>query len=140
MISEENSVQFVRLSTGEDLVSEVTEIKSDDTTYYILHNPMKIVYQINGTKGSMVLSLMQWVFFRICENQDFVVYPNDILTMNRTADEMENFYWQSVEQFQGSKEKIEKNTVYEEETVDAQNDLLAEIQELFKTNSKRKLH
>jgi hypothetical protein len=53
MISEENSVQFLRLNTGEDLISEVTEIKNDETTYYILHNPMKLVYQVNGTKGSM---------------------------------------------------------------------------------------
>lgn len=140
MITEENSVQFLRLNTGEDLISEVTEIKSDDNTYYILHNPMKLVYQINGMKGSMSISLMQWVFFRICENQEFVLYPNDVVTMNKTADEMEDFYWQSVEHFQVSREKIEKNTHYEEDVVKDQNDLLSEIQELFKTTNKRKLN
>jgi hypothetical protein len=75
---------------------------------------------------------MQWVFFRICENQDFILYPNDLVTMNKTADEMEDYYWQSVEHFQGSKDKIEKNTHYEEDGVLNQNDLLSEIQDWLK--------
>lgn len=139
MIIEEESVQFVRLNTGEDLVAEVTQVQSDDNAHYILHHPMKIVYQIGGSKGSLAISLMQWVFNRICENQDFIIYPQDILTMNKTTEGMEDYYWESVEHFIRSKDKLEKNTVFDD-VVEEQNDLLSEIQDLLKTTNKRKLN
>jgi len=136
----EESVQFVRLNTGEDLVAEVTQVQSDDNAHYILHNPMKIVYQIGGSKASLSISLMQWVFSRICENQDFIIYPQDILTMNKTTEGMEDYYWESVDHFTRSKEKLEKNTVFDD-PVEEQNDLLAEIQEMLgSSTNKRKLH
>jgi hypothetical protein len=136
---EEESVQFVRLNTGEDLVAEVTQVQSDDNAHYILHNPMKIVYQIGGSKGSLAISLMQWVFNRICENQDFIIYPQDILTMNKTTEGMEDYYWESVDHFIRSKDKLEKNTIFED-AVEEQNDLLSEIHDLLKTTNKRKLN
>jgi hypothetical protein len=139
MIMEEESVQFVRLNTGEDLVAEVTQVQSDDNAHYILHNPMKIVYQIGGSKGSLAISLMQWVFNRICENQDFIIYPQDILTMNKTTEGMEDYYWESVDHFIRSKDKLEKNTIFED-AVEEQNDLLSEIHDLLKTTNKRKLN
>ena len=135
----EESVQFVRLNTGEDLIAEVTQVQNDDNTHYILHNPMKVVYQIGGARASLSVSLMQWVFSRICENQDFIIYPTDILTMNKTTGDMEDYYWESVDHFVRSKEKLEKNTVFDD-PVEEQNDLLSEIQTLIKTTDKRKLH
>jgi len=43
----EDSVKFLRLSTGEDLVSQTLEVKNDDgATYYLLINPLKIVYYV----------------------------------------------------------------------------------------------
>lgn len=135
----EESVQFVRLNTGEDLIAEVTQVQNDDNTHYVLHNPMKVVYQIGGARASLTVSLMQWVFSRICANQDFIIYPTDILTMNKTTDDMEDYYWESVDHFTRSKEKLEKNTVFDD-AVEEQNDLLSEIQNLIKTTDKRKLH
>lgn len=139
MITEEESVRFVRLNTGEDLIAEVTEIQKDENTYYVLHHPMKIVYQIGGSKGTLAISLMQWVFSRICDTQDFIIYPNDVLTMNKTTESMEDYYWESVDHFTRSKEKLEKNTVFDD-PVEEQNDLLSEIQEMLGATNKRKLH
>ena len=135
----EESVQFVRLNTGEDLIAEVTQVQNDDNTHYVLHNPMKVVYQIGGARASLTVSLMQWVFSRIFANQDFIIYPTDILTMNKTTDDMEDYYWESVDHFTRSKEKLEKNTVFDD-AAEEQNDLLSEIQNLIKTTDKRKLH
>jgi hypothetical protein len=84
-----NSIQFVRMNTGEDLVTEVTEVNNDDNIYYIFSNPLKIVYVMGNKPGIMSISLMQWVFPSLCRDQDFTVYPQDIILMNHTSDSME---------------------------------------------------
>ena len=138
----ENSVQFVRLNTGEDLVSEVSEIENDDNRYYILHNPMKIIYQMNVKGGGLTISLMQWVFARICEDQDFIVYSNDVVTMNKTTDSMESYYWETVEHFDGIKDSLAKKTSFDNNVKD-ESEFMSELNELlssFSTLNKKNLH
>ena len=112
----EQSVKFVRLNTGEDLISQITEVKSDDDTenYYILTNPMKLTYSVGGANkpGMFAINLMQWVFNRICEDQDFTIYPSDILTVGNPTDDMIEYYWECVDNFYEMREKNKKNTEY----------------------------
>ena len=143
----EESVKFVRLSTGEDLISQIVEVrKEEEDSYYILINPLKIVY-ITGTKpGILSISLMHWVFHRVCSEQEFTIYPSDVITMSKPNDSLLEYYQESLEHFAEMREKLEKNTQFsssEEETykdVD-ENDLLDELKELIaNTSSKRILH
>lgn len=137
----ENSVQFVRLNTGEDLVSEVSEIENDDNRYYIFHNPMKIIYQMNVKGGGLTISLMQWVFARICDNQDFIIYSNDVVTMNKTTDSMESYYWETVGHFDGMKENLDKKTSFDNDVKD-ESEYLSELQDILQSfgNLNKKLH
>ena len=130
----ENSVQFVRLNTGEDLVSEVSEIENDDNKFYVLHNPMKIVYQMNMKGGGLTISLMQWVFARICEDQNFMLYPNDVVTMNKPSDGLEDYYWETVEHFTKMKDNLAKKTSFDNDVKD-ESDYLGELQEILSTFS-----
>jgi hypothetical protein len=137
----ENSVKFVRLNTGEDLVSEVSEVENDDNRYYVLHNPMKIIYQMNMKGGGLTISLMQWVFARICDDQDFIVYCNDVVTMNKPTDSLENYYWETVEHFDTVKESLSKKTSFDNDVKD-ESEFISELQDMlqsFGTLSK-KLH
>jgi hypothetical protein len=137
----ENSVKFVRLNTGEDLVSEVSEVENDDNRYYVLHNPMKIIYQMNMKGGGLTISLMQWVFARICDDQDFIVYCNDVVTMNKPTDSLENYYWETVEHFDTVKESLAKKTSFDNDVKD-ESEFISELQDMlqsFGTLSK-KLH
>ena len=137
----ENSVKFVRLNTGEDLVSEVSEVENDDNRYYVLHNPMKIIYQMNVKGGGLTISLMQWVFARICDDQDFIVYCNDVVTMNKPTDSLENYYWETVEHFDTVKESLAKKTSFDNDVKD-ESEFISELQDMlqsFGTLSK-KLH
>jgi hypothetical protein len=135
----ENSVQFVRLITGEDLVSEVTEVTTDDFNYYLLRNPMKIVYMIGRKPGMMSLSLIQWVFWKICDDQEFNLSPKDVLMIANTSSSMEEYYWSSLEHINEYREEIDKEDVYEDES--SSSDSLETILEaLNNTIDKRKLH
>lgn len=137
----ENSVKFVRLNTGEDLVSEVSEIENDDNRYYVLHNPMKIIYQMNVKGGGLTISLMQWVFARICDDQDFIVYSNDVVTMNKPTDSLESYYWETVEHFDTVKESLAKKTSFDNDVKD-ESEFLSELQDILQSfgSLNKKLH
>lgn len=137
----ENSVKFVRLNTGEDLVSEVSEVENDDNRYYVLHNPMKIIYQMNMKGGGLTISLMQWVFARICDDQDFIVYCNDVVTMNKPTDSLENYYWETVEHFDTVKESLAKKTSFDNDVKD-ESEFISELQDMLQSfgSVNKKLH
>jgi hypothetical protein len=92
---ESDIVKFVRLTTGEDLITQVTEFISDDDHHYVLMSPMKILY-LTGKTGSMTISLMQWVFNRICDKQTFTIYPEDVLMVADATDDIIEYYWDSI--------------------------------------------
>jgi hypothetical protein len=92
---ESDIVKFVRLTTGEDLITQVTEFISDDDHHYVLMSPMKILY-LTGKTGSMTISIMQWVFNRICDKQTFTIYPEDVLMVADATDDIIEYYWDSI--------------------------------------------
>lgn len=142
-----SSVKFIRLNTGEDLASEVVYYKTDDDEYYVLLNPLKIVYSVSQSRpGYLSLSLLQWVLPEICSKQEFTIYPNDILTMSDASDEMDNYYWESLtkltylEQEKSSKKAMEDiDDMFDVEVDDTELSYVKEMLEEIK-NGKRKLH
>lgn len=142
-----SSVKFIRLNTGEDLASEVVYYKTNDDEYYVLLNPLKIVYSVSQSRpGYLSLSLLQWVLPEICSKQEFTIYPNDILTMSDASDEMDNYYWESLtkltylEQEKSSKKAMEDiDDMFDVEVDDTELSYVKEMLEEIK-NGKRKLH
>jgi hypothetical protein len=144
----EESIKFIRLSNGEDLISQIIEIrKEEEDSYYILINPLKIVYMTGTKPGILSISLMQWVFHRVCSDQEFTIYPSDVLTMAKPTDSLIEYYQDSLYHFDEVKEKLKKNTEFspteEEGTFEDVDDdkLLDELKEILEnTSSKRILH
>jgi hypothetical protein len=142
---DENTVKFVRLNTGEDIIAEVMYFEDEKEKYYVLNNPLKVVYMTSAKPGVLSISLMQWVFWRIANTQSFTIYPNDVLTVASTTTSMEEYYWSSVEHFSEYKEKLSNQTEFDdvsfddepEDTADAVQSILDGINNL---DPKRKLH
>ena len=143
----EESIKFIRLSNGEDLISQLVEIrKEEEDSYYILINPLKIVYMTGTKPGILSISLMQWVFHRVCSEQEFTLYPSDVLTVAKPTDSLMEYYQDSLDHFDEVKEKLKKNTqfsstedgVFEDVDDDKILDELKEV--LTNTSSKRILH
>lgn len=91
--SQEADTMFVRLVTGEDLITDI--IWTEDNNF-IFVNPMKIVYLIGDDPGVLKLTLVQWVFSRISESQEFMVNGDDILTMAPISKELMKYYNETV--------------------------------------------
>lgn len=143
----EESIKFIRLSNGEDLISQIIEIrKEDEDAYYILIDPLKIVYMTGNKPGILSISLMQWVFHRVCSDQEFTLYPSDVITIGKPTDSLIEYYQDSLEHFEDVKEKLKKNTEFTSSSEDvykdvAVDDILDELKEVLdNTSSKRILH
>jgi hypothetical protein len=97
-ISSSTKLRVVRLNTGEDLVTELAYIEDKGTgNYYIFFNPLKIVYTLGERAGYLSVSLMQWMFPRIVDKQEFVIYPSDVLTIASPSTNMMTYYYASLE-------------------------------------------
>lgn len=97
----DTEVEFIRLVTGEDVVSEC-EIHED---FYRLYNPCKVVYLSSQKQGFLSISLMQWVFSKISEEQTFDLPKSQILIKSKPSDSMVEHYFSSVEHFIDSSRK-----------------------------------
>lgn len=143
MIIMETSVKFLRLVTGEDVIADTTIVQMNDDVQYTLNNPMKVMYVTTDKSGTLSVSLVQWVFWRICDKQDFTLQAKDILLVQDASSSMEDYYWSSLEYMESYKEKIlakaneEEDTVYEEQTND--DDLLKSVIEMLR-DTKRTVH
>lgn len=116
-----NAVPTVlRLVTGEDIIAD-TVIKSDaGTTTYSVSDPLKIVY-LPATKDTHIsLSLMQWMFVRISDNQTFDLHERNVLFTTEPSDSLLEYYYKTVAYFievrESQKEKIrmEENKIKDE--------------------------
>ena len=109
----ETEVLFLRLKTGEDLISEVQE--TDKTL--ILINPCKVLYLKSPRNGFLSISLMQWIFAKICSEQIFEMDKSEVLVRTVADDGLVSHYWNSIEYFMNtdSKDRVEYDTVMEED-------------------------
>jgi hypothetical protein len=97
----DTEIQFLRLKTGEDIISEVQE--TDST--YILMNPCKILYLKSQKTGFLSISLMQWIFSKMCKEQTFEMDKSEVLVKGLPDDTFIEHYWNSIDHFLNSESK-----------------------------------
>lgn len=103
------TVRFLRLNTGEDLIAYAYHIPKDDVEdgHYVINDPLKIVYITNTSSGKpvMSISLMQWIFTRICDKQEFKIAEKDVLTTVEPSLNLVEFYYKTVDHFNKVREE-----------------------------------
>lgn len=137
-----NPVKFLRLNTGEDIISELVFEK--ESNYYRLTNPLRIVYK----QDALIMAFSPWVYFSICEKQEFPVFPNDVITMADPNQEIVSYYKEFIRKMEDARSQfkegdftlIEKIEEPEEVLTEAEEEYLREFLENFEPIPKRKLH
>ena len=132
----ESEIQFLRLKSGEDLITEVQE--TDKTM--VLINPCKILYLKGSKSGFLSISLMQWVFSKISLDQIFEIDKSEVLFKTLPAEGMVSHYWNSVEHFLSSesKDNIEYDDPMSDESYEEKLEMLKEL--LGNKDDKGSLH
>lgn len=136
------NIKFIRLVTGEDII---TEIKSDENNYTLV-KPLKIVYALGEKPGVISIGLVQWVFPDVVASQEMPIKDRDIITMSDPSLDMLKSYRSSIK-------RLEKNLSFEfidesrnmglddyEETTPEEFDVLEDLIESMKKRDKGSLH
>ena len=154
----DGQVRFFRLNNGEDIIAYSYHVPKDDVepSHYIVNDPMKIVYMTTsrGTRPFMSISLMQWVFSRISEKQEFRLEDKDVLFAVEPAAGLTDYYYETVEHFIEMKERqtkeiqfgegeIDEEELFEDEEILDENEGLQMLSDLLNQSKgidKKKLH
>jgi hypothetical protein len=140
-VSEEPSVKFIRLNNGDDIIAEVVEVGDDTQTDYMVINPLKVVY-IPSQRGSSYLQVafMPWVFTKICEEQEFLIHSDDIITIGNVSEYMLEYYWKNMDYFITSEDStVVSEEKPEPEETEPEETSLEELLEAIKS-SRRTFH
>ena len=135
------AIKFVRLVTGEDLISEVFTEDSEKFQKVYLINPLKIVYSF-GKKSTLSISLYNWVIPEILEDNVFQVKINDILLMKEVSSDMEEYYQTTLEHLETYthfKKNMMNDYPQDEDFEESEYSYIKEMIEEMK-NGKRKMH
>ena len=96
---EENNIKFIRMNTGEDVLTEITKEGKD----YCFINPLKVVYGLTPKKDGIIITLAQWVVDSICEKQEFNIKINDVLMIGEPSQEIIEYYHEAIERNSSNK-------------------------------------
>ena len=102
----DNPVKFVRLNTGEDIITEVVMIH-DEESHYLFVNPLKVVYNLGKRPDSIVLAFSPWVFSSVCDKQEFPIFPNDVVTIADPTEAIVDCYWEFVDKMAEARSNTE---------------------------------
>lgn len=119
MKSDGEEITFFRLVTGEDLIASSIKVKKDgfDDDHYILTNPLKVIYITNPqSKMKLNISLMQWIFERISDSQEFKIYKTDIITTAIPSISLSEYYNDAVEHMKGYVSDVVDEEFIDEDT------------------------
>lgn len=90
----ETVIKFLRLNSGEDIICEIQKV-SDET--FQIHNPLKVVYALNENTGMVSVSLIQWVFPKISEVEQFELDKHNIVISSLASIDMTQYYYKSLD-------------------------------------------
>ncbi len=88
-----SNVKYIRLVTGEDLISEVVEASNEP--HITLFNPAKMIYTFDGD-NKIRMQLMEWVFSNLVKTSSFALQRRDIVLLEDASDPIANTYQEQV--------------------------------------------
>lgn len=143
-------VKFLRLNNGEDIITEIAY--EEEKKHYTLINPLRIVYR----EDNLVMAFSPWIYFSICEKQEFPLFPNDVLTMQDPNNEIITYYKDFIKKLKEARSqfkdgdftvierpmntKQEKYIASEEVLTEEEEEYLKEVLENLDKGQKRRLH
>lgn len=110
METNDQRVFFLRMKNGDDVISEIVELETDDILMYMLINPLKVTYVESSRSGYMTIAFMHWVFPNICEHQEFTVHAEDVLTIAHVSEKMNEYYKSNLESLKEMPSEVEEQS------------------------------
>ena len=138
-----NPIKFLRLNTGEDIITEVVFVKNEGS-FYLCINPLKIVYNLGSKPDAMIVAFSPWIFTSICEKQEFAIFPSDVITIADPTTDIVECYKEFVYRIENT--KLEMIPVKKQRKQELETDISEEEEEFLRNvletidKPKRRLH
>lgn len=84
-----DNIKFIRMITGEDIISTVSEVDKDP--YITMHDPAKVLYMFEE-QSRIRMQLIPWVFKTLTDKTSFNVMRRDILLMEDASSSLSSAY------------------------------------------------
>ncbi len=137
---EQTDIKFIRLNTGEDIISQVVETTDrNNNQNFLLIRPLKIVYMATPHGGTtrIALTVVPWVYPSVSNIQEFEIYVNDILTIAKPSQTLINFY----DKYWNEDDEYETKAVSDDEFEKmSDGDLLNVVKRALSGNTKPTIH
>jgi hypothetical protein len=88
-MNNQTTIKIVRLQTGEDIISSITQ--DVETDMVLLNNPMRMVVKRVQT-GQTVFMMMPWLPIEVIKEDSAVIYNSDIITIVEPKDSLVEYY------------------------------------------------
>ena len=82
-------IKIVRLQTGEDIISKITE--DGESNMVLLNNPMRMIVKRVET-GQTVFMMMPWLPIEVIKEDSAIIYNSDIITTIEPKDSLVEYY------------------------------------------------
>lgn len=119
----EIEIKFLRLNSGEDIITEVQKL--DDITYRIT-NPLKIMYYYNENIGVMSVSLVPWIYNSISDTHQYDMEKHNILVSTNVSETMTKMYYTILNRIESSLE-YDDDEEYDEDTIEETKEMLEDV-------------
>lgn len=134
-------IKIVRLQTGEDIISKITE--DDESNMVLLNNPMRMIVKRVET-GQSIFMMMPWLPIEVIKEDSAIIYNSDIITMFDPKDSLVEYYQSMVNESILSLLKSEEVS-FEEESEESEYDeeyelTEEELKEIEEYRKNKKLH
>jgi hypothetical protein len=140
-------IMFLRLSSGEDIIAKVEHNKTSKR--YKIIDPLKIVYATSKNPGYISIAFMQWVFYKLCDAQNFDLKETDVLLAGNPSKDVMRYYSQTLSHFEDNEQSAGVNFISNSEDVDDMGHISPEetlemlesyLEKMKKTKDKRNLN
>ena len=133
------TIKIVRLHTGEDIISKITE--DDESDMVLLNNPMRMVVKRIET-GQSIFMMMPWLPIEVIKEDSATIYNSDIITMIEPKDSLIEYYQNMVNESIASILQSDEMTFEEEDYDDEEDYELTEeeLKEVEEYRKNKKLH
>lgn len=90
-----SDVFYMKLTNGEDIICKI-EKEDNENQMYFISNPLKVSYNFVPENNRMSMGLSYWI--PLAESSVVTVYFDHVIAMSKLQDEMNKFYFSSIEE------------------------------------------
>lgn len=108
MESSDTNLRVIRLTSGEDVMAEVTAFDHSNGRTYSLRNALRIMYVMGKDGNSITVAMIEWIFPRVSDQEEIRIDATNILFEVLPTKAIQEYYWNYLDQSESRTIELEQ--------------------------------